>query len=248
MDETRRARRRPNPRSAARYASAIIRPCRLKGKARARPAWPDRRIFSNICFGKIVVSAIVVLMNGIEIGNGRTAAGGLGQARPRAYAGLGGRLWRGKGAAKAFSAKIGDNPLKSLNSRKKMDLVFVPKNLEFVPSGLDFVPAGFGFYSKRLGICSALHFGLEGRPRPGLFGPGGRELLGPRARRVALGIGLTPPSPARSPSVRAAPSAARPPPQRPPPAANRGGACRHAIRRASWRSRGRGPSPSCRWP
>ena len=42
-----------------------------------------------------------------------------------------------KGAAKAFAAGIGDNPLKNLGSWKKVGLDFVPKNLDFVPGDLD---------------------------------------------------------------------------------------------------------------
>ncbi len=106
---------------------------------------------SNICFGKIEVRIIIVPMDAIEIGNARTAAGAVGDARPGAYAGFGGGLRAGRGAAKAFSAGVGDNPLKSHKLRKKVDLDFVPKNLDFVQSGLDFLQPGLGIPSVWLG-------------------------------------------------------------------------------------------------
>ena len=56
----------------------------------------------NICFGKIEVSILMVSVDSIEIGNVRTAARGLGQALPGAYAGFGGGHGAAKGAASEF--------------------------------------------------------------------------------------------------------------------------------------------------
>jgi hypothetical protein len=85
-------------------------------------------------------------MDAIDIGNAGTAAGRLRHARPSAYGGFGGPC-PANGAAKAFCAGIADNPFKSADSRKEIDLDCAPKILDFVPSGLEFVPAWLGFRS-----------------------------------------------------------------------------------------------------
>ncbi len=130
-----------------------------------------KKIFSNICFRKIEVGVIMVLMDAIDIDNARTAAVAIGEARPGAYAGYGDGARRGNGAANAFSAGIWYNPLKKLESRKEIHLDFVPKNLEFVPWGLHFVSPDLEFVPTRLDFVppglEALPCGLKGRPRPG---------------------------------------------------------------------------------
>ncbi len=88
---------------------------------------------------------MMVLVDGIDIGNAPTAAGAVGQARPGAFAGFGGGPWREKGAAKASSGEIADNLLKRPIPWKEIDFDFVPKNFDFVPFGLEFVPTGLGF-------------------------------------------------------------------------------------------------------
>ena len=106
-------------------------------------------------------------MDAIDIGkrqggrHGRAGSTGV-------YAGFGGGLCPKKGAAKALSAGIADNPLKKLISRKEIDLDFLLKNLDFLSSGLDFLSSGLDFLAPGLEI---LPCGWEGRPRPGLSVP-----------------------------------------------------------------------------
>ncbi len=164
---------------------------------------PDRscatdtfRTFDYPFFRKIEFCTILVPMDATDIGNARPAAGAVGEARPGAYAeavpgsnpgipGHPGGLCPGNGAVKAFSTGFRSNPLKSLNSRKKMGLVFVPNNLEFVPPNLDFVPSGLDFVPSGLDFVPAglepLPCGPEGRPRLG------RPSVLPQNRRLVPG-------------------------------------------------------------
>ncbi len=154
------------------------------------------RYVPNICFRKIEFCTILVPMDATDIGNARPAADAVGEARPGAYAeavpgsnpgipGHPGGLCPGNGAVKAFSTGFRSNPLKSLDSRKKMGLVFVPNNLEFVPPNLDFVLTGLDFVPPGLGFVPAglepLPCGPEGRPRLG------RPSVLPQNRRLVPG-------------------------------------------------------------
>ncbi len=127
---------------------------------------------SNIGFGKIEIFVIMVPMDAIEPGNARTPARAVGEARPDTCAEFGGGSCPGNGAAKASSVGIGDNPLKSLNSRKERDLDFLAPDLDFLAPGLEFLAPGLEFLLPGL---EALPCGPEGRPRPGPFCLGGSE-------------------------------------------------------------------------
>ncbi len=135
----------------------------------------------NIFFLKIETCIIMVPMDAIEIGNARTAAGAVGEPRPRA-------LCRGRARVKpgdprpsrrslpgarsgeGLFAGIWDNALESLESRKKVDLDFLAPDLDFLAPGLDFLAPGLEFLAAGLEILASGH---EGRPRRALLVPAG---------------------------------------------------------------------------
>ncbi len=102
--------------------------------------------------------------------------------------------------------KVGDNPFKSLDSRKKKDLDFLVPGLDFLAPGLELLAPGLEFLASGLEILSCVR---EGRPRPGRPGRhpakgmvfGAERLEKPRSVAVAS----RPPAPSRSPLRRQAP-------------------------------------------
>jgi len=130
----------------------------------------------NIRFRKIEIVVIMVSMVANEIGNVRTAADGEG--RPGAVPGSEAAFGLVKGAAEARSVRVGDNPLKSLYSRKRADLEFLPPCLEFFPPGLEFLRPGLDFLPSGL---ETLPCSQEGRPPDG---PGCRGAADRRSLRV----------------------------------------------------------------